>query len=126
MMNNPEFTSLLEILNKIPSTNSIIGTSLNDDHCWWVNFAINLDHPLVWQTVQELGSVLNYLSLNERLPTSFYPVSPPPYINGGPGEYLSWVIECNDPQFTPDDCAKWLEGRLPKPVDDVSQWVVED
>ena len=29
---------------------------------WWFKFQINVDHPLAWQTVQELGHVLNYIS----------------------------------------------------------------
>jgi hypothetical protein len=90
-----------------------------------VKFAIDLDHPLAWSVVQELGYVLNYLSLNERLPTVFMPVSPPPYLNGGPRDYLSWVIESKAKDFTPDVCTQWLEGRLPRPVDDLAQWVNE-
>ncbi|SPE35761.1 hypothetical protein SBA3_2300022 [Candidatus Sulfopaludibacter sp. SbA3] len=50
---------------------------------WWVKFAIDISHRLAWNVVQELGHVLNYLSVNERLPTVFKPVSPPPYANGG-------------------------------------------
>ncbi len=93
---------------------------------WWVKFGINIDHPLAWRTVQELGHVLNYLSLNERLPTVFKPVSPPPYLNGGPAEHLSWVIECHDMAFSPRQCAEWLEGRLPQPVEDASAWVMDE
>jgi hypothetical protein len=70
---------------------------------------------MAWRIVQELGHVLNYVSLNERLPTIFIPVSPPPYMNGGPRNFLSWVIECRDAGFTPSNCAEWLEGRLPGP-----------
>ena len=65
--------------------------------------------------VVSTGHVLNYLSLNERLPTVFKPVSPPPYLNGGPAEFLSWVIECSDDSFTPSRATEWLAGRLPKP-----------
>jgi hypothetical protein len=72
--------------------------------------------------VQELGHVLNYISTNERLPAVFMPVSPPPYMNGGPEDYLSWIIESKDIDFKPGTCMKWLEGRLPKPVNDLSQW----
>ena len=28
--------------------------------------------------------------------------------------------------LTPDKCAEWLEGRLPRPVDDVEQWKTDD
>jgi hypothetical protein len=72
--------------------------------------------------MQELGHILNYLSLDERLPTVFMPVSPPPYLNGGPRDYLRWVIESKDEEFRPATCAEWLEGRLPRPVNDLEQW----
>ena len=76
--------------------------------------------------MQEFGCVLNYISINERLPTVFMPVSPAPYLNGGPAEFLSWVIESKDPSFKPSAAAKWLEGRLPNPVEDVREWESSD
>lgn len=124
-MDDQAFSKLTEYLRLVPAIEGAIGYGVGDDGRWWVKFAINIDHPLAWQTVQELGHVLNYLSVNERLPTSFHPVSPPPYMNGGPAEFLSWVIECRDPEFRPGTCAKWLEGRLPNPVSDPEQWGVE-
>jgi hypothetical protein len=75
--------------------------------------------------VQELGHVLNYLSLEERLPTEFKPVSPPPCLNVGPRDYLSWVIECKDRHFKPETCAQWLEAHLPRPVNKAQQWNAE-
>lgn len=68
----------------------------------------------------------NYVSLDERLPAVFMPVSPPPYMNGGPKDFLSWVIECKDDAFTPENCAEWLEGRLPRPVNDPASWNTDD
>lgn len=65
---------------------------------------------------------LNYISINERLPTVFYPVSPPVYLNGGPIAFLSWVIENDDENFTPGKLLEWLEGRLPQPVDEEAAW----
>lgn len=90
-----------------------------------MKFTIDIDHELAWPTVQEMGHVLNALSVHERLPTSFHPVSPPPYMNGGPDDFLSWVIECRDPEFRPGTCATWLKGRLPNPVSDLDQWEVD-
>jgi len=121
-MGDRAFKTLVEYLERIPSLNGKIGMGIFDDGNWWVKFRLELEHPLAWQAVQELGFVLNYLSLNERLPTVFKPVSPPPYLNGGPNEFLSWVIESTDPTFKPNSCKKWLESRLPNPVDDLSQW----
>jgi hypothetical protein len=80
-----------------------------------VKFGIDVLHPLAWRTVQELGYELNYLSINERLPTVVKPVPPAPYMNGGPAEFLSWVIECCDAAFSPVMAAEWLGGRLPDP-----------
>lgn len=117
---------LLDLLSKVPAIAPSIGSGFADDGCWWVKFAINIDHPLAWQVVQEFGYVLNYVSLDERLPTVFKPVSPPPYLNGGPRDFLSWVIECEDTAFTPSECAEWLEGRMPRPVEDPEQWKHDD
>jgi hypothetical protein len=121
-----QFHTLASYLKRIPAIVSPIGSSADDKGQWWVKFSIDIDHPLAWRVVQELGHVLNYLSLNERLPTVFMPVSPPPYTNGGPQNFLSWVIESSEPDFKPSTCAEWLEGRLPRPVDDLVQWKIED
>jgi hypothetical protein len=123
---DPEFSELIAFLNKVPaivSAKSKISCGRADDRNWWVKFTIDLEHQLAWSTVQEFGYVLNYLSLNEPLPTVFKPVSPPPYLNGGP-EFLSWVIQSLDPEFEPKLAAKWLEGRLPDPIEDPTQWPI--
>ena len=100
------FQPLKNYLSKIPGVEGAMGSGFSDDGDWWVKFTINIDHPLAWNVVQELGHVLNYVSLDERLPTVFMPVSPPPYMNGGPREFLSWVIECKDKEFKPEKCAE--------------------
>lgn len=112
-----DFRRLLDYLKKLPAIDPSIGsgTGTGDGSLWWVKFIIDIDHPMAWRIVQELGHVLNYVSLNERLPTVFMPVSPPPYVNGGPRNFLSWVIESSDAGFTPSDCAEYLEGHLPGP-----------
>jgi len=122
MSSDSSLQPLLEFIAKIPGIDPAIGHGFDQTDCWYVKFSIDTEHPLAWNVVQELGHVLNYLSVEERLPRVFKPVSPPPYMNGGPHEYLSWVIECNDPKFRPDICAEWLEGRLSRPVNDFSQW----
>lgn len=124
---HPRFESLLAYLRRIPAvevndTPSRGFGSGMDDGIWWVKFSIRIDHPLAWHLVQELGHVLNYLSVTEPLPTLFKPVSPPPYMNGGPEDFLSWVIECAERDMTPATVAEWLEGRLPRPVEDESAW----
>ena len=125
-----DFQKLLSYLARlpaieVPTAHQSLAHGWFENGNWWVKFTLNTNHHLAWRHVQELGFVLNYVSVSERLPTVFMPVSPPPYLNGGV-EFLSWVIESTDASFTPDDCVEWLEGRLPRPVDDLGQWQMED
>lgn len=114
------FATLEAYLNQVPGTQVL--SSGDSPGGWWVKMKIDPKAPLAWHVVQELGHVLNMLSLQDRLPTTFKPVSPPPYANGGPDGFLSWVIECHDPAFDPDIATRWLEGRLPRPVSALDQW----
>jgi hypothetical protein len=126
-VHEPEFQALIAYLCRIPAVerNATPSRGIGSGHAgdgWWVKFSIDIEYPLAWNVVRELGHVLNYLSLTERLPAVFKPVSPPPYLNGGPREFLSWVIECNARDFAPATVAEWLEGRLPRPVEELAQW----
>ncbi len=117
-----EFAELETYLCRVPGITGPVGKGRSENGNWWVKFSIDIDHPLAWNVVQEFGNVLNYLSVTERLPTVFMPVSPPSYLNGGRREFLSWVIESTVRDFSPKTCSEWLEGRLPRPVEDLSQW----
>lgn len=123
-MDERAFTTLINFLEKVPAIQKPISYGENDG-LWWVKFSLDIDHQLAWNVVQEFGHIINYMSINERLPTSFYPVSPPPYMNGGPRDFLSWVIESESPEFKPGTLTKWLEGRLPRPIDDLDQWSLD-
>ena len=123
-MDERAFISLVNYLEKIPAIKNPIGTGAARNGLWWVKFDIDIDHELAWNVIQELSSVINYFSVDDRLPTIFYPVSPAPYLNGGPSEFLSWIIETKDKDFKPGTLMKWLEGRLPRPVDDLEQWEI--
>ncbi len=114
-------SSLVDFLNRVPGLD-VISSNNTHDHNWWVKFNIDIRHPLAWSVVQELGFVMNYISLTEKLPTVFMPVSPPPYLNGGPEENLSWVIESRIAYLDPKYIADVLESRLPRPVEDESKW----
>lgn len=120
-MDDRAFKTLIDYLEKVPSIQKPISFGDNDGY-WWLKFSLDIENNLAWNVVQELGFVINHISIGERLPTAFYPVSPPPYMNGGPTDFLSWVIETKDPKFKPGTLMKWLEGRLPNPVDDLEQW----
>ena len=129
-MNQEYFEKLIIFLEKLPAIDlpagrKSIGYGEFENGNWWVKFKLNLSHPLAWRHVQELGHVLNLRSIEQPLPTVFKPVSPPPYMNGGE-DFLSWVIESNETDFTPENCAKWLEGRLPSPVENLTLWAIED
>lgn len=113
MSDEATLRELTDYLSKIPAIEEQIGSGFFDNGCWWVKFGIDIQHPLAWRVIQELGHVLNYVFLIERLPTVFMPVSPPPYMNGGPADFLSWVIESKEKEFSPTMCVEWLEGRLP-------------
>ncbi len=125
-MTDTNFKELIDFFRKIPAVDTSIASGIHEDNNWWIKFSLDIKHDLAWHIVQELGHILNYLSVNERLPTSFYPVSPPPYMNGGPEEFLSWIIESTNPDFSPSNLKEWLEGRLPNPVDDIAEWKIEE
>lgn len=129
-MPDDHFDKLLAFLERLPAIDlpagrKSIGRGTFENGNWWFKFSLDTGHTLAWRHVQELGFVLNYLSKEERLPTVFKPVSPPPYMNGGV-EFLSWLIESTDPSFSPDQCAAWLEGRLPQPVNNPLQWEMDE
>lgn len=125
-MDERAFKTLIEYLERIPAINSPIATGSDEQGLWWIKFQIDIHNEYAWSVVQELGCVVNYLSINERLPTVFYPVSPAPYMNGGPTDFLSWIIETKDKDFKPGTLKKWLEGRLPNPLDDLEQWNLDE
>jgi len=75
------FAELVDFMKRIPGIeNSFFGKGVFEDGNWWLKFRIDITHRLAWHVVQEIGFVVNYVSLDERLPTVFYPVSPPPLL----------------------------------------------
>lgn len=125
-MKENNFDELLNYVCKLPGIEMPVSHSEPAVDLWWLKFSIDTMHPLAWKLVQEIAHVVNYLSVDERLPAIFYPVSPPPYLNGGPDECLSWVIETRSADFTPNRLRQWLEVRLPSPVDDLDEWNAGD
>lgn len=112
---------LKAIVERLPAIQDV-ATGGTDEASWWVKFSIDIRSPHAWNVVQELAHVLNYLALDERLLTLFMPVSPPPYLNGGPDEFLHWVIESRSPGADPGMIAAVLQNRLPDP-DDKAEWM---
>ena len=126
MESTSDISTLVDFISQMPAIDPTISSELDEEGRWFVKFQINIHHQLAWRVVQELSNVINLLSNDERLPTIFYPVSPPPYINGGPEECLSWVIQCGDPEFAPSALVEWLLERLPSPVDEEYSWNIEN
>ena len=80
-----EFDKLIVFLLRVPPIADCrtlaeisLGSGRFENYNSWIKFSINITHPLAWSAVQEFGHVLNYVSLEERLPTVFMPVSPSP------------------------------------------------
>ena len=96
-----DFSELLHFMSRVPAMKGGVANGQYEDGLWWIKFSIDIEHPLAWNVVQELGNIVNYLSINDRLPTRFYPVSPPAYLNGGPKDFLSWIIESTQIEFPP-------------------------
>jgi hypothetical protein len=115
-------SELKAFMARMPAIKSHIASGQNAEGLFWIKFQVDLENPLAWNVVQELGNIVNYLSVEERLPTKFFPVSPPSYLNGGPKDFLSWVIESYDKGFSSKHLLEWLEARMPSPVDDLSKW----
>lgn len=124
-----KFRKLVDYLARIPAVDADgapdrgVGVEESDSG-WRVTFAIDIDHELAWETVQELGHALNGKPAGERPPTVFKPVSPTPSMSGGPEDDLSWVIEAPG-AARPEAVAEWLEDRLPNPVEDEAAWMGE-
>ncbi len=117
---HPMFQEISDLIRKTPSA-SFLSSGMMEKG-WWVKMKIDIGHNLAWQVVQEYAFVLNGISTTEKLPTVFKPKSAPPYLNGGPEDYLYWIIECPVNDFTPEIAKGWLETRLPTPIDDLAQW----
>ena len=113
------------LLTKIPCVQFVV-TSEKGAAFWWLKFGIDINSKIAWTVVQELGHILNYLSVDDKLPTNFYPVSPPPYVNGGPEEFLSWIIEPVIPYVDTNNIYDYLNGRLPENYDKEESWLLDD
>jgi hypothetical protein len=48
------FEPLTGYLAKVPSITDI-SAGFSEDGYWWIKFTIDIEHPLAWAVVQELG-----------------------------------------------------------------------
>jgi hypothetical protein len=119
-----ELLELAVLVSNIPAVRVL--SRSEGQAVWWIKLVIDIHDPLAWRVVQELGHLLNFISFDQRLPTRFYPVSPPPYMNGGPAEFLAWIIAAAKPDVPPRTIQAVLEGRLPRPVTSTEAWELDD
>lgn len=91
-MIDDSFARLEQFVLSIPGVRDSLQKDVDEAGQWWIQFAVDIAHPLSWRVVQEFAFVINHLSLGEKLPAVFFPISSPPYLNGGPEEYLYWII----------------------------------
>lgn len=117
---------LAAVVRKLPGVHRSIGTSTPEEAFWWLKFSIDTEHPLAWHVIQRLGYVLNYYSLEYKFHVSFYPASPPPALNGGPREFLSWVIEARLRYVDPRPIHKALRQELPARLSSEAEWRLFD
>jgi hypothetical protein len=116
-----DFSSLVRYVKAIPCVQEAEGYNEMAD-LWNFHLKLDITHEIAWHVVQYFAYVLNGLSLSVNLPTRFFPITPPVDLNGGPYDFLGWMIQCSDPQFSPDRCRDWLASRLPTPVGDITAW----
>lgn len=119
-----KLSKLVTYLNRLPGTQASAGRFTKEG--WHVSLSIDIHHPLAWNVVQELGFFCNSPSIGQGSGLEFFPISPPPYLNGGPREFLSWILSYTGSSFSPSEVAKSIEGVLPQPVDDETEWSHEE
>lgn len=118
-----ELDRLATFLKRLPAV-KMIAHDVWPNGRWWLKLRVDSEHAVAWRVIQELGFVLNYISVDEKLPTVFKPISPPPYLNGGV-EFLSWVIESTSDHVDPAYIRSTLANRLPDVAHDASAWKVD-
>lgn len=91
-----------------------------------MKFSIDVKHEVAWRGRTGARARLELSFFGRKTAYRVHAGFPFAYLNGGPRDYLSWVIESKDKDFAPATCAEWLEGRLPRPVSDLKQWSIED
>ena len=100
-----------------------VSSKVAENGWWYVKFSLDLNTKSSWHVVQGLAYVLNNLSLNESLPTVFFPTSSPPDMNGGPNDHLYWVIEPRNNDVDPSDILAALYSTFEFEVDSEEGWI---
>ena len=108
---------LIALLSRIPCLSKFDSSGI-DFRYWWVGFDLDIQSPIAWRVIHQLGWYLNTQSSEMMLPTVFKPM---------PGERcdepIRWQIASTAPRFDPADVASWLSGKLPQPISDEKAWL---
>jgi hypothetical protein len=100
-----------------------VSSQQNENGWWWVKFHLDMEAPASLIIVQALAYIFNGLSLNDPLPTRFFPTSSPPDMNGGPKDGLHWVVESIGDDVIPSDIYAALDDTLLFDVESVDDWL---
>jgi hypothetical protein len=119
------FNKLNTLLLSIPCVKSVDCYDEMED-LWSCHIRMDLTHEIVWHLIQGIAFVINDTSITGKLPATFYPTSPPPYLNGGPYNYLHWIIRSESPEFIPDYCCEWFINRFPNNPEFNESWLALD
>ena len=111
---DPLFDWLRLFLNSTKGTHFETGRVFADGR-WWVQFRLDLKHPLVWVVIQEFAYVINNKAIGSKLPLKLIPWTGSPE-NGSPERELTWRIECYDSTFKPDDLVAEASTQVAKKV----------
>jgi hypothetical protein len=117
---------LAKLIGTLPGVKGPVAHNASDQWFWWVKFTIDTRHALAWHVIQRLGYVFNYYSIEQHFDTKFMPVSPPPDLNGGPRQYLSWVVEATLGFYDPGPSMEALRRELPQNVKSKAEWMRYD
>ena len=109
-----------QFFGKIPCVQGVVFVNINS---WYIKLDFDLNSKIVWNVIQELSFVLNNLSLLKKLPVIFKPISPPPYLNGGPERFLSWIIEPTSQGVDPTIIISTLAMYLPTQIENEKAWI---
>ena len=105
-----DFDPLTSYLRRVPAVGEAIGTG-DEEERWWCKFSLDIGHPLAWRVVQELGHVLNYLSLEERPPTVFKGGFRGPWISCRNGRMMTTTTALPDDDRLEDGSGIVLRDR---------------
>ncbi|MEM8706317.1 MAG: hypothetical protein AAGE98_07665 [Actinomycetota bacterium] len=116
-MDERAFTTLVDYVGRLPAVRGRVSTSADaiSTTGWWVSFRLDVDDPLAWRSIQEVGHALNGV-VGDGVDVWFGPTSTGPW-QGGPRDFLDWVICSPDGATRPGTVAKRLADAIPEPFD---------